>query len=319
MTAGLHVFACYANPQRWASRLVNFQRFETQILGVGCPLTTVELQYGDRAPDLPLRQGVLRVRLRATDLLWHKENCINLAAAYTPDWERCVCIDGDFHLVDPNWPEETLRALDIHPIVQVSSELVFLGPQGQHVSKGTSLMKLWVEAQQGGKIPPCGPYGECTPIELQGHGYPGGAWGYRRDAWDAIGGLLDRCIVGGADHHMAQGLLCLKQAGEPADLSPPYARYIKMWQTRAQRAIQRDVGLVPGLAVHYWHGPYGSRKYGERWKILQRNKYDPYADVHQDAKGVLNLSGNKPQLRDELRAYFLGRMEDTVDLDTRPL
>ena len=41
-----------------------------------------------------------------------------------------------------------------------------------------------------------------------------------------------------------------------------------------------------------------------------------YADVYTwtDAKGVLNLSGNKPHLRDELRAYFLARSEDSVEL-----
>jgi hypothetical protein len=311
----LHVFSCYANPQRWTSRLANFQRFETQILGVGCPLTTVELQYGARAWELPLRAGVLRIRLRASSVLWHKENMLNLAAAYTPDWERCACIDGDFHLVDPQWPTETNAALDLHPIVQISNNLSFLGPQGQQISKGTSLVQLWLDALAGGKLPPDGPYGPCVPVNLQGHGYPGGAWGYRREAWDAIGGLLDRCIVGAADHHMAQGLLCIKQSGEPdAAISVPYQQYISAWQGRAERAIQRDVGLVPGMAIHYWHGPYGNRKYSERWKILQRNAYNPYQDVHQDAKGVLNLSGNKPHLRDELRAYLWGRDEDTIEL-----
>jgi hypothetical protein len=225
----LHVFAVYANPQRWRSRLLNFQRFETQILGVGCPLTTVELQYGAREWDLPFRHGVLRIRLRARDMLWHKENCLNLAAAYTPEWQACLCIDGDIHIVDPNWPTATLLALDIHPLVQVSSELSFLGPNGQQLSKGTSLMQLVLAARKGGELPADGPYSPATPVTLKGHGYPGGAWGYRRETWDKLGGLLDRCIVGGADHQMATGLLNIKQAGEPSDVTAAYGGYVKTW------------------------------------------------------------------------------------------
>jgi hypothetical protein len=310
----LHVFAVYANPQRWRSRLLNFQRFEAQILAVGCKLTSVELQYGGRDWDLPLRDGALRVRLRAKDMLWHKENCLNLAAAYTPEWQACVCIDGDIHPVDPHWPAQTLLALDIHPAAQISSELAFLGPNGQQLSKGTSLMQLVTQARKGGELPPAGPYSEATPLELKGHGYPGGAWAFRRETWDKLGGLLDRCIVGGADHQMATGLLHIKQAGEPSDVTPAYGRYVKTWQERAWRQIEGDAGLVEGLAVHYWHGPYKNRGYETRWRILQANDYDPYADVVQDSKGVFNLAGNKPRLRDQLRAYFTARNEDTVEL-----
>jgi hypothetical protein len=65
-----------------------------------------------------------------------------------------------------------------------------------------------------------------------------------------------------------------------------------------------------GFAMYHDEG----RGYETRWKILQANDYDPHADIVQDAKGVFNLAGNKPQLRDQLRAYFTARNEDTVEL-----
>jgi hypothetical protein len=37
-------------------------------------------------------------------------------------------------------------------------------------------------------------------------GATGGAWAFRRPAFDAVGGLLDTCILGSADWHMAFGL-----------------------------------------------------------------------------------------------------------------
>jgi hypothetical protein len=313
----LHVFACYANPLRWRTRLENFRRFEHHILAAGLPLTTVECGYGRRDWDLPDRPGVKRMRVRARDLLWHKENLLGLAAQHTPDWEYAATVDGDIHFVDPDWPVNTLHALQLHKIVQISSELVFLGPAGQHVGKVTSIMKLYVAAlAEGCLMPPSSLYdpSPCLPIVLKQHGYPGGAWAYRREAWDAMGGLMDRCIVGAADHHMAQALLDLRQPGEPRGLSPAYDRYVDNWSLRAQQAINRDVGLVPGLAVHYWHGKISDRKYQDRPRILKRNQYDPLADVSYDSQGVLQLTGQKPRLRDDLRAYFSARHEDSIDL-----
>jgi hypothetical protein len=65
--------------------------------------------------------------------------------------------------------------------------------------------------------------------------------------------------------------------------------------------------------VHYWHGKTADRKYQDRPRILNRNQYDPATDVTQDSQGVLQLTGDKPRLRDDLRAYFWGRNEDTID------
>src|SRR5262249_49606944 len=57
----LHVFACFANPLRWRTRLENFRRFEHHIVTTGLPLTTVECSYDRRDWELPDRPGVRRV------------------------------------------------------------------------------------------------------------------------------------------------------------------------------------------------------------------------------------------------------------------
>jgi hypothetical protein len=83
---------------------------------------------------------------------------------------------------------------------------------------------------------------------------------------------------------------------------------------QAKATSNRDVGLVPGLAVHYWHGKIADRKYQEQPLILRRNKYDPMTGVSYDSQGVLQLTGNKPRLRDDLRTYFVSRNEDMIDM-----
>ena len=71
---------------------------------------------------------------------------MGLAAQHTPDWEYAATIDVDIHIVDPDWPICTLNALQLHKIVQITSELVFLGPTGQHLGKTSSIMRLYSEA-----------------------------------------------------------------------------------------------------------------------------------------------------------------------------
>lgn len=312
----LTVVTPFNNPMRWSSRLANFRRFEDGMLQAGVQLRTVELAYGDRPFVLPDRDGVMRIRFQTRDVLWHKENLGNLGFAAAP-WEYGALIDGDFLFVDPQWAAETVHMLQLYPLGQISSDLVSLGPRGEHLMKTTSVMAIY--RQERGDIRPisAGSYGvaQKSAVSIRTHGYPGGAWAYRREAFDLIGGLLDRCITGAADHNMAMGLLgTTMEAGERPDMTPAYQRYIKIWSARAQRQIGKNVGLVPGLALHLWHGKNVTRAYGHRPVIIQRNEYDPFEDVHYDSQGVLVLAGNKPDLRDDLRAYFAARDEDSVDL-----
>jgi len=79
-------------------------------------------------------------------------------------------------------------------------------------------------------------------------------------------------------------------------------------------AVEGDVGLVPGLALHHWHGAKADRRYGSRWRVLTRNQFDPDTDLRHDGQGLIQLAGNKPRLRDELRTYFAARNEDANTL-----
>ena len=67
---------------------------------------------------------------------------------------------------------------------------------------------------------------------------------------------------------------------------------------------------MPGTVDHAFHGTKVNRRYVERWGILKRHGYDPLADIKRDWQGLLQLTGNKPKLRDDLRIYFRQRDED---------
>ena len=75
-----------------------------------------------------------------------------------------------------------------------------------------------------------------------------------------------------------------------------------------------EVDAVIVATPDHWHGKIANRKYQDRPRILKRNHYDPLVDVSYDSQGVLQLTGQKPRLRDDLRAYFSDRNEDSIDL-----
>jgi hypothetical protein len=322
----LHVVGVLNNPMRWRSRLENYRRWEERMLDSGVRLTTVELAYGDQPFELPDRLGVTRVRVRSRWVLWHKENLINVGFSRIPDpdWKYGMWLDTDTFFARHDWAAETVHQLQLHRVVQVASELVKLGPKHEILSHGPSLMKLHYDGLADGHPgngrravtllghdPAIGSYYYAPGARPgQVHGWPGGSWAYRRQAFDELGGLLDCCIVGAGDHHMAQALLERPDPlAEPCVATLGYRRRVQIWRDRAREKIKRDVGLVHTTAFHEYHGTHADRRYPDRWKILWRNQYDPDVDVSYDSQGLLQLTENKPALRDDLRMYFALRNE----------
>jgi hypothetical protein len=153
----------------------------------------------------------------------------------------------------------------------------------------------------------------------QGKGYaswhPGYAWAARRDAIENLGGLIDGAILGAGDRHMAAALIGQGLATVEPRTHPHYRKMVADWQERAELFINRNVGYVPGLLLHDWHGKKVDRRYHDRWQILINDQYDPLKDVKRDWQGVLQLSHHNRKLRDDIRAYFRARHEDSIDVE----
>ena len=158
-----------------------------------------------------------------------------------------------------------------------------------------------------------------APSNMDDYGvwHPGYAWACTRDAWDRLGGLIDFGIVGSADRYMACGLIGEMAQSLSSDIiqsCPAYAEWCFEWQARAETCIKRNIGFVDGLLLHYFHGAKRNRGYVNRSAILWNNGFDPARDIKRDWQGLLQLSGGKPALRDELRAYFRSRDEDSTSV-----
>lgn len=110
------------------------------MIDAGVRLTTVETAYGQTPSDLPDRADVRRVRLRASSMCWRKENLTQIGVAAIPDAQYLALVDGDMLFRDPIWVEQVLQALQIHQVVQVLSDIIWLGPRNELVGLGKSFM-----------------------------------------------------------------------------------------------------------------------------------------------------------------------------------
>jgi hypothetical protein len=309
----LVVIVPFTNPCNWRSRLANMRETETALLAAGAQVATVELTHGDRPFQLPDRDGINRLRYRGSDILWHKENLFNVAAKAIRAPLMAI-VDGDILFNSPTWIADTVHALDLHAVVQITDHLDFLGPEREVLLTGPSYMAMYQQKRAQVR--------SLDPIQYDVHipitpptGYPGGAWAWRREALEAVGGLPDICIIGAGDQHAAWGLTGTPDTLlRPENATPGYIAAIQAWQTRCATVIRRDVGLVPGAGQHLWHGNKADRKYPDRWRLLTINRYDPETDIIRNHDGIICLAGNKPDLRDDIRAYFFQRSEDVMEV-----
>jgi hypothetical protein len=313
----LYVITVLEDPLRWRSRYLNYHEFARQVECQGGILITVELATGERAFELTDADNPYHLQVRTRDELWHKENLGNLGAALLPLGVKYLSfVDSDMLSTRQDWFQETLHQLQLFDIVQMYSS--YSDMSSEHAVLRTSKSFLWNYWNLGDIRPPNPKKGwerwwegyYDSGRRFRAPGATGGAWAYRIEAFNALGCLMDRCILGAADWYMAFALVQAIDPGpESEHVTDQYKNFILSWSANARR-IKANVGYVDAHLVHKWHGPKALRQYGERWKVLSTNQYNPWYDIQPNAWGVWELKGNKPRLRDEIRRYMRGRHED---------
>lgn len=317
LTQRFYVVTAISNPHRYQSRYRLYDKFACHLRASGAQLLTVELAFGQRPFEVTEAGNPFHVQLRSAHELWFKENLINIGISRLPaDWEYVAWVDADVAFARPDWVEETVHLLQHYPVVQLFSEAHDLGPEYQTLGYHRGF--VWTYREMG-QAPPSGRteyyYGGKRNNFLW---HPGFAWAARRDAIDALGGLIDWVILGSADNHMAYALVGAVGNSVHPQINAHYRYLLEEWQTRAERHIRRNIGFMEGLLLHYWHGKKRDRRYRDRWKILVANDFNPALDLKRDWQNVWQLeqahTRRRQRLRDDIRHYFASRNEDSIDL-----
>lgn len=335
----LYAVTSVFNPLRYRSRHSLYLEFAEHMRRAGVTLVTAEVAFGRREHVLTDHSNPYHLQLRTDQELWHKETAINLSvqrlSQLHPDWQYVSWIDADVHFNRDDWPQETVHALQHYAVVQPWSQAIDLDPDGQAFH---APMWSFCHARLNGLHPsdenPAAtrggdPYGATkakhmtVPVgirgDIRGWCHPGLAWAFRREAWDGLGGMFDLSIVGHADTIMALSLLgrSLECSGI-AGTHRSFMHAVSVWQQRALKIVRKNIGVVPGVLSHRWHGKKDQRGYGSRRAILSDCAVNPYEHFHRDAQGLLKLhddgSERYVRLRDALRAWARSRNEDSIDV-----
>lgn len=307
----LHVIAVVSNPVGYKSRYELFKKFRSHMEAQNVNLIIVELALGQRDHQVTESDNPNHIQVRGNSELWHKENMINIGFSRLPlDWEYAAWIDGDIAFLNPNWVHDTLNALQHHRVVQMFQDCVDTGPSGEVLQVHRSFGYQYVNVPEKMALANNGYYGKGVAFP-----HPGYAWAIRKDAFNGIGRLIDWAILGSADHHMAWAFIGDVKKSVMAGIHPKYMDRLLAFQSRCDHFIQKDLGYVPGIITHDFHGKKKDRKYQERWSILLDHGYDPDTDIKYNSHGVLELDGRNIKLRDAIRQYLRQRNEDSIDLE----
>ncbi len=289
----LAAIALHFNPCGYVAPRRNFRRFRQHFSG--CRLFTAEVSFdGEYHLDCDWQ-----IAATADNFLWQKEAVINWMVARVPaEYTKIAWIDADLQFLNADWAGQTSQLLDYYATLQLYARVHYLDPAGQLEQ---SCLGTIFAAQQ----------------ELNGSQTSGGAWAARRDLLQTHG-MYPFSIVGGGDSCWLDAVRGIYDGRATTRRTPRLNAHCQQWMRRVGADAAGSVTYLPGDVVHFYHGTLENRRYGQRYKMLELADYDPEADVRVGANGLLEWCSDKPDLHQQMTAYFQLRAEDEIPVVPEP-
>ena len=296
----LHVILVISNPCLFARRYILIKEFmnrmdleENDVI-----IYVVEFAYGNQKFIITDSKNKRHLQIRTKVPVWHKENMINLGVKHLlpKTWKAFAWIDADIEFENVSWAKDTLKILNgTKDIVQLFSHCIDMNHEEYAMNIFTSFGYQYTKQKKY----------QSNTLNFW---HPGYAWACTRKAYNKMGGLYDKAILGSGDNVMALSLINqgLKAINEKS--TDGYKQSILDFQDNIKNL---RLGYVPGVIRHYFHGSKKNRHYGERWKILLNHNYDPHNDLCYDKNGVMIPTEScSKELLEEIYLYFKSRNED---------
>lgn len=314
----LWVVTSYFNPENYQRRRKNFDIFRAHL---NAPLLVVEL---DRHGEFQLGAGDadILVQKQATDQLWQKERCLNLAAQHLPKEAKYMAwVDCDILFENDHWQTETLNLLENgHSLVQLYGGVRY--PQKMPLDHAITLKDCQAAPSSLERLSIIKAIKDDRQDLLswdtanltqtkQARASNGFAWACAVDRIRTLG-LYDANILGSGDNIFLMGLR--PELGETFSIdgiTPAHHTHIQSWISRARQSGLFDhVAYCEGEIYHLWHGDLSRRSYRERHSILKRHGYCPKSDIRLDQEGLWAWHQPQSALAQEVASYFASRQED---------
>jgi hypothetical protein len=296
----LHVIIVISNPCLFAKRYILTKEFINRIHKeeTNVKLYVVELAYGNQKFLITDKKNKNHLQIRTETPLWHKENMINLAVKYLlpSNYKAFAWIDADIEFENTTWALDTLKVLNgCKDIVQLFSHCVDMNKNGSTMNVFNSAGYQYMKNL---------PFSSKSPNIW----HPGYAWAISRKAYEKIGGLYDKAILGSGDNIMMLSLLNKGLKGINEESTENYKDSIVEFENKMKTL---RFGYIPGIIRHHFHGKKINRKYHERWQILLNHGYEPETYITYDEKGIIIPSSIfSEEFKEDIMRYFKERNED---------
>jgi hypothetical protein len=266
--------------------------------------------YREELPDYSYKI-FKHLKFKLKDILWVKENLINLAIKSLPeDAEFIAWSDRDIYFTNTSWVEDTIEKLKTHDVVQPWSEVIHLNSsntlhmikkneQTFSFSDKSQLYATMNHRQHNNKI--------STST--------GQIWAINKSFYKKIKKINDIEIIGGADSIIANFCILQKSSYIKNLIAKTTSESKKQWIEYSRRFKDIKYSYVDGLIIHYWHGPLQDRLYTSRHDILKHYNYDPYNDIIYDENGVLQFTQKGKRLQIPVAQYFAHRKESELKIE----
>lgn len=297
-----------SNPVRWQSRYRLARKWiEEMEKTPNVRAYVVEAAYGDREHEVTEPSCDRHMQVRIKSEIWLKENLINIGVKnlLPKDWKYMAWVDMDVHFRDPNWATSTVHQLQHYNLVQPWSHCADLDFHGGVHQSFKSFGYLHSQGKQ-----------KWHGKGKDGYEYAhtGFAWACTRYFYENVEKILDFCIFGSGDHHMAWACIGLVRETIHGEVTQGYLDLCLEWQAKAMRATAKLIGFTHGRIEHNFHGPKERRQYWSRWQIPLTHNYDPRHDIAYDSQGVIQFVGSKKyEFERDIMQYNRQRLEDSVE------
>jgi hypothetical protein len=307
----LWAITAYFNPAGYSTRLLNYRRFRARL---GVPLVAVELSFSG-AFELGPEDADILIPLRGGDVMWQKERLLNIALRQVPpSASKIAWLDCDVIFENPDWAEQTERALERFLLVQPYRGFCDLPRSTRlddldRVGAPPTGFSLASSLTPGKPIRDLLPDPTNTPRQRRGL-LSGFAWAAPRQVLERHG-LYDAGIAGGGEWTMA----CAAYGDPPLAvehwrMSRRWEDHYLAWARPWHETLRASVGFLEGCIFHLWHGEFVDRQWGVRQRHFEQFDFDPYLDIALDDCGCWRWNSDKPDLHEFLRGYFESRKED---------
>lgn len=262
----------------------------------GIPLAVVQAIYPGQDP-VPVPSSIPQTAIKTESLLFHKERLWNIGSKITKA-EKLVFLDADVIFQDTQWLGATADCLERNDIVQPFETAIWQDKTG----RDEMIRPSFAEAINRSVTPKLAAY------------HPGFGWGFRREAFEKLGGFYDASVAGNSDALFALSLrdstahsvveTWYAKLQDPHVHSPTYRRYKKI---AAHHNFK--VGWPAGVVLrHMYHGERKNRQYITRAKLFPRDKNENYEFVN-DSNG-LQAWKNLEDSNSLVRSYFIDKKDD---------